>query len=345
MTCEICQDGSWLLDFENELVWGAGLADSSMRCVRYELRRWVLWLEERARCWHNVTRCDLLSWLTDLLDRQATKTVDKRTWVLRRLYRWAVLEGHIKDDPWNAIAKPHRRVCWTPRFIPSRKQVDLLLAQPDLSTIKGIRDRAILELIYGAGLRASELIQLQCYQVSSGMKDRWIKVRGKGQHERLVVYGEQAALWLHYYLQVARTELLARAGHCSQFFVNDTAHGSLTYPVMRRAIKRYARAAGLPMVTAHGLRHAFATHLYQAGASLRVIQMLLGHAMLETTTVYARTSTEQLRTLLERHHPRGWHYVPLPVIRRRWQEEATERTGFDYQQPGERCSPSFRTTT
>ena len=144
---------------------------------------------------------------------------------------------------------------------------------------------------------------------------------GKGQRERLVIYGEQAALWLRYYAHVARRELLWKVGPTEQFFVNDTRSGELTYPVVRRSIKRYALAAGLPLVTAHALRHAFATHLYQAGANLRVIQMLLGHVMLETTTVYARTSTEQMLALLERHHPRGEHYVPLEVIRREWQRE------------------------
>ena len=321
MTCGKCQDGAWRREFEFELMWGAGMAKSTLRCVRYELGRWVQWLAARGRCWHAVSRCDLITWMSDALAAQAAKTVDKRIWVLRRLYRWAHLEGHVEGDPWQAIAKPARPPTWQPRFVPSRDQVLALLAQPDTKTMTGIRDRAILELLYGAGLRASELVSLQYNQICTGLKDRCIKVIGKGQRERLVIYGEQAALWLRYYAHVARRELLWKVGPTEQFFVNDTRSGELSYPVVRRSIKRYALAAGLPLVTAHALRHAFATHLYQAGANLRVIQMLLGHVMLETTTVYARTSTEQMLALLERHHPRGEHYVPLEVIRREWQRE------------------------
>lgn len=325
MTCVKCQDGAWQRDFESDLKWGAGLANSTLRCVRYELPRWARWLSDRGRCWHRVTRCDLVNWMSDALACQAPKTVDKRIWVLRRLYRWATLEGLVDEDPWRRIVQPVNPPQWQPRYVPTRSQVMDLLEQPDTRTLKGIRDRAILELLYGAGLRASELISLNTCQISAGLEDGCIKVMGKGQHERLVIYGKHAAFWLRHYMNAARSELLRRAGAVEQFFVNDTPSGELTYPVMRRAVKRYASAASLPLVTAHGLRHAFATHLYQNGANLRVIQMLLGHAMLETTTAYARACTEHMRTLIERHHPRGELYVPLPTLRERWRSHQDGR--------------------
>lgn len=256
--------------------------------------------------------------MSDALACQAPKTVDKRIWVLRRLYRWAALEGLVDEDPWRRIVRPVNPPQWHPRYVPSRSQVMDLLLQPDTCTQKGIRDRAILELLYGAGLRASELISLNMHQVSAGLEDGCIQVMGKGQRERLVIYGKHAAYWLRHYMKEARWALLRKAGTVEQFFVNDTPSGELTYPVLRRTVKRYAGAAGMPLVTAHALRHAFATHLYQNGANLRVIQMLLGHAMLQTTTVYARACTEHLRGLIERHHPRGELYTPLPTLRERW---------------------------
>ena len=237
---------------------------------------------------------------------------------MRRLYRWAALEGLVDEDPWRRIVRPVNPPQWHPRYVPSRSQVMDLLLQPDTCTQKGIRDRAILELLYGAGLRASELISLNMHQVSAGLEDGCIQVMGKGQRERLVIYGKHAAYWLRHYMKEARWALLRKAGTVEQFFVNDTPSGELTYPVLRRTVKRYAGAAGMPLVTAHALRHAFATHLYQNGANLRVIQMLLGHAMLQTTTVYARACTEHLRGLIERHHPRGELYTPLPTLRERW---------------------------
>ena len=189
MTCEKCQDGAWQRDFESDLKWGAGLANSTLRCVRYELPRWARWLSERGRCWRRVTRCDLVNWMSDALACQAPKTVDKRIWVLRRLYRWAALEGLVDEDPWRRIVRPVNPPQWHPRYVPSRSQVMDLLLQPDTCTQKGIRDRAILELLYGAGLRASELISLNMHQVSAGLEDGCIQVMGKGQRERLVIYG------------------------------------------------------------------------------------------------------------------------------------------------------------
>ncbi|MCL1962058.1 MAG: tyrosine-type recombinase/integrase [Desulfovibrionaceae bacterium] len=296
--------------FQYELAWGAGLAASTMRGVRYELALWAHWLTVNQRSWHEVTPGDLLAWLGAIVASQADKTVDRRVWVLRRLYRWAHLEGLIDSDPWQFITRPVRHRTWQPRYTPALSAIHGLLAQPDTRTVAGIRDRAIMELLYASGLRASELIGLKCHQVSAGAKDRCIKVMGKGLRERLVIYGDHAATWLRYYARAARPHLLRQAGPIDQCFVNDTRSGELTYPVLRRFIKRYAAASGQPLLTAHSLRHAFATHLYHGGANLRVIQMLLGHSHLQTTTVYVSTSTAHLRELLERHHPRGLHYRP-----------------------------------
>jgi len=182
-----------------------------------------------------------------------------------------------------------------------------LLLQPDTGTSRGVRDRTIIELLYASGLRASELLGLRVDQINP--KERAIRVMGKGQIERMVVYGESARTWLRYYLLGTRSRLLRRTGRNHyQLFVNDKGDGNLTYGVLKSIIRRHADAAGMPLLTAHSLRHAFATHLYQGGANLRVIQMLLGHACLATTTIYAKTSAKQLTELIDRHHPRGSRY-------------------------------------
>lgn len=312
---------AWQQDFIAQLV-AEGLAASTITVVRYELVRWHAWLARRGRHWLHVTADDLCAWLRCVVSTQSHATADKRIWVLRRLYGWAVQEGWLLASPWERIARPRSPPPWRPRFTPSHCAVQRLLAQPDTLTARGIRDRAILELLYASGLRASELLALTVCQVRSGAAERCIRIMGKGGYERLVVYGEPAAVWMRHYVQVARRWLLSTQSGLDQFFVNEG--GRLSYKALRTMVRRYADAAGLPLLTAHSLRHAFATHLYQGGAGLRAIQMLLGHVSVETTTVYTRPEVEWLREFIERHHPRGEHYTP-PLPRRHWPDHGQGR--------------------
>ena len=317
MTCP-CRDGSWIAEFEFEMRWGVGLAPGSLRCIGYELRKWRAWLLTRQHCWHSVGPAELRQWLAVAVNTRAASTVDLRCWVLGRLYRWGMETGRLEIDPWRELGTPARPRVWTPRYTPTKRDVETLLSQPDTQTMSGIRDRAILELLYASGIRASELISLTWPQVANGSKDRCMPIIGKGQRERLVIYGDHAARWMRLYEQIARRRLLSKAGTSSQYFVQHTASGELNYRQLHRIVQRHAQAAELPLLTAHSLRHAFATHLYQAGANLRLIQMLLGHARLETTTIYAKTSMNQLRELIEHHHPRGIHYKRQLFSREEW---------------------------
>lgn len=313
----------WHEAFLSHLLHADGLAALSLREARLELARWQRWLEEHALQWHQVARADVLAWLAEIIDVQARSTVDKRSWVLRRLYAWAHQEERVATNPWVGVTRPRLGVRWRPRFTPSKEAVRRLLIQPDTSTSRGVRDRAILELFYASGLRAAELIGLRCDQIRPN--ERSIHVMGKGGVERVVIYGESARTWLRYYLLGARPRLLQRIHrYPDQLFVHDRASGRLSYDVLRVMIRKYAVAADLPLLTAHSLRHAFASHLYQGGANLRAIQMLLGHASLTTTAAYARPNVEHLLEMLDRHHPRGRHYELMRPTRN-WRDHGSAR--------------------
>lgn len=300
--------------FLEDRAYADGLADLSIYTMRVELRGWAQWLGDWGTTWECVTPDIIRLWLADHVNH-ANSTMVKKIWVLRSFYAWAFRAGLINTNPWQPVVRPRTVPPWQPRFVPSVAAVDRLLRQPDVLTPKGVRDRAILELLYASGLRAAELLGLECWQIAAGARTRTIQVMGKGGRERIVVYCEPARTWLLYYQRVARAQLLWRSGRktsgVSRFFVHSSESGVLTYGVFQRLVRRYADAAELPLVTAHSLRHAFATHLYHGGADLRVIQMLLGHKCVATTCVYARPSPAYLSHFIERHHPRGINYVPL----------------------------------
>lgn len=199
------------------------------------------------------------------------------------------------------------------KWVPSIGQVARLLAAPDPGTVKGIRDRAILELLYATGLRAAELVGSQMHQIDR--KNRVIQLVGKGRKERILIYGAPAAHWLEQYLQGPRQALIFQGKgfpHLTHaVFVNPTHNIEMRYFRLHRLVRRYAQQADLPLATPHVLRHAFASHMQQRGADLRVIQMLLGHSDLATTTIYLAPSGVGLRAVLKRHHPRG-RYFTMP---------------------------------
>lgn len=302
------------------------LLPASVACVHYELARWQRWLAGNRLDWRQVTVVHVREWLR-AISVQAHSTVIKRAWVLRRLYGWALRMELIEANPWTLVSQPICRPWQMPRFTPSQQAVERLLEQPDVRTLHGIRDRAMLEMLYACGLRASELLGLHVLDVQCGFRGRHVRVLGKGMVERMVVYHETAQHWLDLYMQAARPQLLARAGkrQQEQFFVHDAGrNGQLSYRVLRTLIRRYADAAGMPLLTAHSLRHAFATHLYHAGAALSIIQQLLGHRNLQTTTIYAKPDLEHLRYLIEWHHPRGQYYTDPRQLRRQRLREQKE---------------------
>jgi integrase/recombinase XerD len=219
---------------------------------------------------------------------------------LRRYYRFLVRERLRADDPTALIGAP-RLGRPLPKSL-SASDVEKLLAAPDVAGTLGLRDRAMLELLYASGLRVSELVKLPTHQLS--LQRGVVQVIGKGGRERLVPIGEEAAHWLERYLRQARPELVA-SKVAEALFVSRRAAG-MTRQNFWHLIKRYAREAGVSAkLSPHTLRHAFATHLLEHGADLRAVQMLLGHRDLSTTQIYTHVTRARLKSLHEKHHPRG----------------------------------------
>lgn len=315
-----------------EYLWakrfGTGLSETSLRTIEIELSAWERWLESRRLRCGEVTRDDMRCWYTTLNALQSA-TIQKKVSILHGFYRWAHLDHRITSDPCAGVERPWGRGGSSPAFIPTRAEVVRILVQPDTTTMIGVRDRAILELLYATGLRADELVRLTVQDVLLGQHDRMFHVMGKGARERIVVYGQPVQTWLKFYNQVARRSLLPSGKTSGQFFLSAARSGKpFRYPELWYLMRRYANKAGVPRLTAHSLRRAFATHLYQGGASLETIRLLLGHVCIGTTAHYIRPNPAYLARLIEHHHPRGssyvrWHRRPnVPVKAVRWLELA-----------------------
>lgn len=284
-------DALWLED---------GLSRLTLEAYRRDLRLFGDWLAAEQRVIDAARETDLLGYIASRHAHTRASTANRRLTVFKRYYRWALREGRIAADPTLRLSGA-RTPLRVPRAL-SEAQVEALLQAPDTATPLGLRDRALLELMYGAGLRVSELVALPAVRV--GLNEGVIRIVGKGDKERLVPFGDEAGFWLERYLAEARSAIL-RGRICDAVFV--TARGAgMTRQMAWTLVKRHARIAGIDVpLSPHTLRHAFATHLLNHGADLRSVQMLLGHADISTTTIYTHVARERLRALHARHHPRG----------------------------------------
>jgi len=286
-------------DFLDALWLERGLAQNSLSAYRADLRLLAAWLAGRDLGLLSADRSDILDFLADNAAAPA-RTVARRLSTLRRFYAHQVREGQMQVDPCYQIDAP--RVA---RDLPgslSENDVERLLAAPDVARPAGLRDRTMLELLYAAGLRVSELVSLTPSQIN--LNQAVLRVVGKGSKERVVPFGEAAADWLDLYQSSARGELLA--GRLSDALFPGRKGTALTRQAFWYATKRYAVGAGIRQkVSPHTLRHAFATHLVNHGADLRAVQMLLGHSDISTTQIYTHVARERLKNLHANHHPRG----------------------------------------
>ncbi len=279
-----------------------GLANLTLAAYRRDLTAFGHWLEqERNQALNAAASGDVEAWLAWRFAQHAQpRSAARYTSALKRFYRYLLRENLISADPTLNLDSPK-----LPRALPkslTETDVERLLDSADTSTSLGLRDRAMLETLYATGLRVSELVGLKLTAVN--LNDGVLRVTGKGNKDRLVPLGEEAVQWLRRYLEDARPLLLARK-LCDQVFV--TARGSgMTRQAFWYLIKRRARAAGISRpLSPHTLRHAFATHLLNHGADLRVVQMLLGHSDISTTQIYTHVARERLKQLHAQHHPRG----------------------------------------
>jgi len=287
-----------------------GLSENTLSAYRNDLAGFALWLKEKHQSLLKVNAEVIQDFLAfNYQIKQKRSSVARLLSTLRRFYLFFHRENQISEDPTRLLESPKGE-----HSLPlslNEQQIDDLLASPDTSDDLGLRDRAMLEVLYATGLRVSELIHVQTSQIS--LQQGVIRVIGKGNKERLVPVGEVALDWLMKYYQQSRPQLLLKTtannkntSLCSDIFVTKRG-GAMTRQAFWYMVKRYALIAGIATdhLSPHTLRHAFATHLLNHGADLRVVQMLLGHSDISTTQIYTHVADQRLRDVYQKHHPRA----------------------------------------
>jgi integrase/recombinase XerD len=277
-----------------------GLARNTLAAYRRDLEGLSRWLVTRSTLLADASEADLTAYFASEHAGTRATTANRRLAVLRRFFRWAQRERLVALDPTLRLHAARR----PPRFPQSvtEAQVESLLAAPDSGTELGLRDCAMLELLYATGLRVSELVGLKLGELS--LAEGLVRVMGKGSKERIVPLGAEARASIERYLARARPALLA--GRVSDAVFVTQRGGAMTRQMFWILIKRHASRAGITVpLSPHGLRHAFATHLLNHGADLRVVQLLLGHADISTTQIYTHVARARLKALHAAHHPRG----------------------------------------
>lgn len=287
-------DAIWLED---------GLGEKTRMAYASDLSGLSEWLEQQpgAPSLTGARRTDILAWTSrGLTDGLKASTAARRLSGVRRFYRYLLREGIVSEDPTLRIDSPK-----LPKRLPdtlTEQDVDVLLAEPDPEVPLELRDRAMLEILYGCGLRVTELTSLSVDQVN--LRQGVVRISGKGGKERLVPLGEEAVDWLLRYMKEGRGELLK--GKSSDALFPGNRACAMTRQTFWHRIKLYASRSGIQKhLSPHTLRHAFATHLLNHGADLRVVQMLLGHSDLSTTQIYTHVARQRLQDLHQAHHPRG----------------------------------------
>ena len=278
-----------------------GLSKLTLDAYRRDLTLYARWLaEHRGAVIDLSTETDLLAYAAHRHAGSRASSANRRLTVFKRFFRWALREHVVQEDATLRLGGA-RMPMRLPKLL-SEAQVEALLAAPDVDHPLGLRDRAMLELMYASGLRVSELVDLLTVRVS--LNDGVLRVVGKGSKERLVPFGGEAQDWIERYLRQGREVILG--GQRSDALFVTARGGAMTRQMFWTLVKRHALSAGIRVpISPHTLRHAFATHLLNHGADLRAVQLLLGHADIATTTIYTHVARERLRQLHARHHPRG----------------------------------------
>ena len=291
---EFC-DSLWLED---------GLSKNTLEAYRRDMRLFAQWLDSQRPQLGGllaVQAHDIEAYIAARMqDSGKATSSNRRLSVLKRFYQLALRQKHIAEDPCLKLVSARQ----APRFVHtlSEAQVEALLAAPDVATPLGLRERTMLELMYASGLRVSELVALKTLELS--LNDGVLRITGKGAKTRLVPFGAQARLWLERYMKEARAIILN--GQVDDALFVTARGGAMTRQMFWVLIKKHAHKAGITApLSPHTLRHAFATHLLNHGADLRVVQLLLGHSDISTTQIYTHVARERLKHLHAQHHPRG----------------------------------------
>lgn len=290
-------------DFCDNLWLEQGLAKNSLDAYRRDLRLFARWLEvkrpQRASLFE-VEAHDLDAYFADRHAESKPSSSNRRLSVLKRFYQLALRNRQVATDPCLKLASARQ----PQRFVHtlSEAQVEALLAAPDVNTPLGLRERTMLELMYASGLRVSELVTLKLVELS--LNDGVLRITGKGTKTRLVPFGQEAREWIERYLREARGVILN--GQVDDALFVTGRGGPMTRQMFWILIKKHAARAEIKApLSPHTLRHAFATHLLNHGADLRVVQLLLGHSDISTTQIYTHVARERMKQLHAQHHPRG----------------------------------------
>jgi integrase/recombinase XerD len=275
-----------------------GLALNTLESYARDLSRLDKWATTTGKQVHELTRQDLRHWIAQLSrEGLAPSSVARAVSAARGFFRFLMLDGHIKRHPTEDLDTP-QRFAYLPQFL-TQDEIDQLFSAPDILTEEGIRDRALLEVMYGAGLRVSELVSLK--QADVEIQSGLVVCHGKGSKQRRVPIGRSAIHWLQRYLGVKASYGKATSPY---LFVNRGGK-PLTRQFAWFMIRRYAAKAGVKDISPHTLRHSFATHLLQNGADSRSVQALLGHSDISTTQIYTHITDRHLRSSYDKHHPRA----------------------------------------
>ncbi|QIL81291.1 site-specific tyrosine recombinase XerD [Diaphorobacter sp. HDW4A] len=286
-------DALWLED---------GLARNTLDAYRRDLTKFADWLitQEPSIELNQTEEAHLQGYFAARHAETRATSANRRLTVLRRYFHWALREKRITIDP-TVRMQAAKQALRVPKTL-SQQQVEALLRAPDVDSMLGLRDRTMLELMYASGLRVSELVTLKTFHL--GLREGVLRIMGKGGKERLVPFGEEAMRWLERYLAESRGVILG-GQQTDDLFVTQRGSG-MTRVMFWVIVKKHAQIAGITSpLSPHTLRHAFATHLLNHGADLRVVQLLLGHADISTTTIYTHVARERLKALHAQHHPRG----------------------------------------
>ena len=290
-------DRDFIKEFLTYIQVEKGLARHTLESYKRDLDRLQTWATANGQQLSELTRADLRKWIASLSrEGLAPTSVSRAVSATRGFFKFLMLDGHIKIHPAEDLDTP-QRFSYLPKFL-TEEEINRLLAAPDVSTAEGIRDRAVLEVMYATGLRVSELVDLKLNDVDllAGL----LVCHGKGNKERRVPLGKSAIHWLQQYFAV-------KAGFGKQTSPNVFLHRGrpFTRHFAWSMIKRHSTNAGIKDVSPHTLRHSFATHLLQHGADSRSVQALLGHEDISTTQIYTHITDVHLRTAYDRHHPRA----------------------------------------
>jgi integrase/recombinase XerD len=284
-------------DFLTYLQVEKGLARHTLESYRRDLDRLQTWSNKNGKQVSDLTRADLRKWIASLSrDGLAPTSIARAVSATRGFFKFLMLDGHIKSHPAEDLDTP-QRFAYLPKFL-TEDEINRLFSAPDISTEEGIRDRAVLEIMYATGLRVSELVNLK--QTDVDLLAGLVRCHGKGNKERRVPLGKSAIHWLQQYAAV-------KAGYGKQSSPNMFLHRGrpFTRQLAWSMIKRHAERVGIKNVSPHTLRHSFATHLLQHGADSRSVQALLGHSDISTTQIYTHITDMHLRASYDRHHPRA----------------------------------------